>query len=82
MDMRETVVDQQSFLYMLQTLKEENKKVFLLYDEQGLTRAEGFITAFMPVDERAAVMLDNGMTIPVRSIVAVNGIFLSDYSTC
>jgi len=56
----------------------------LLADQEGLFRTSGNIAA--PINETsledALLKLDNGSALKLNQIVAVNGIFHSDYSEC
>lgn len=82
MDIRQTLVVHSTFEQMLNELKENGRPAALLFDEQGLTRHEGTVTQLR---EEAGIMnvhLSDGKIIPLKAIVAVNGVFLSDYSEC
>jgi hypothetical protein len=82
MDTRQTLVVHASFLQILHELKELQQKASHLIDDNGLCREEGFITQIIEEDKSAFIHLSNGKTISLQAIVAVNGIFLSDYSEC
>jgi hypothetical protein len=82
MDIRQTLVVHATFIQMLNQLKESHHTAALLFDDQGLTREEGLISQIVEDEKGTLVQLDNGRLIPLHSIVAVNGVFLSDYSEC
>jgi len=82
MDKRETFGSPQKLLAILNNLQQQ--QVSLLVDDNGLTRMEGTITAIEEESNAAnAVVTINGADkILLRQIIAVNGVFRSDYSEC
>ena len=82
MDSRQTLVVLDTFEQMLEELYKSNGKVALLYDDNGITRAEGYIREYISGENQKNMVLDSGATIAIKKIVAVNGVFLSDYSEC
>lgn len=84
MDIRHTLVVHATFIPLLKQLKEAHQKASLLVDDNGLGREEGGISHILEGEgaEDTLIHLDNGKVIPLKSIVAVNGTFLSDYSQC
>ena len=84
MDSRDTLVVTETFLSMLTQLHQERQKVALLADSDGITRYEGYLTAIneAPNKRKSTLVLDNGTTLLVDQVVAVNGVFRSDYSEC
>ena len=81
MDTRITLNNKESFFKMLKDLHTHADKVSLLYDNNGLTRYEGFITGITGVLEPVLILQD-GLEIPLYSVIAVNGIFVPEYSEC
>ena len=81
MDCRLTLNKSDSFLKMLQNSYLSGEKVYLLFDENGMTRAEGRIKA-IENDTILTIEMEDGLKIALRNIVAVNGIFLPDYGEC
>lgn len=81
MDTRITLNNKESFFKMLKHLHTHATKVSLLYDNNGLTRYEGFITGITGVLE-PLLLLQDGLEIPMSSVIAVNGIFVPEYSEC
>lgn len=79
-DVRQTISPGGSFHGLLVTLYRNGGEVHLLYDENGITRANGKIRS-MDADQLFLEMED-GTRIMIASIVAVNGLFASDYSEC
>lgn len=82
MDIRQTLVVHTTFEQMLNELKENGRPAALLFDEGGLTRHEGTVTQLRDEAGIMNVHLSDGKIIPLKAIVAVNGVFLSDYSEC
>ena len=81
MDCRVTINNTSGFLQMLRSEFEAGRKVNFLIDSSGLERLEGVITS---IEENAVcrVNLDSGRSVELSHIVAVNGVFVSDYSEC
>lgn len=82
MDTRKTLDKNETFLVLLQSLFNSQDKASLLVDDNGIIRAEGLITAIYGDAETPYIELDNAMKITLKSIIAVNGTFLPDYSEC
>ncbi|MCO5240152.1 MAG: hypothetical protein M9904_08845 [Chitinophagaceae bacterium] len=81
MDTRATLNSRASFLSILSALHTGNTKASLLYDNNGLTRYEGLIVGINGT-LHPVLLLEDGLEIPVSSVIAVNGIFIPDYSEC
>jgi len=81
MDSRVTLNKKESFLSILEELFHANQKASILYDSHGLTRYEGLIKAIRD-DGVPELILGDGQSILLSSIVGVNGIFAPDYSEC
>jgi hypothetical protein len=82
MDARQTIEINESFSEMLQSLYKSGNKVYLLVDDNGITRAEGFIKTFNTTTDKPSIELDNGIKVTIETIIAVNGVFRADYSEC
>lgn len=82
MDCRDTLSAGGAFKTILRNCAEAGQKIAMLLDEDGLTRAEGFIQSAGLDATDPYIELDNGKRISCNSIVAVNGIFLDQYSQC
>ena len=82
MDSRKTLIVTETFQKMLLELYQSKTKASLLYDDHGLTRAEDYISEFKDNGADSYIILENGEKIPVHTIIAVNGTFLSQYSEC
>lgn len=82
MDTRVTIGDKQSFFQLLKQLYEDQEKVSLLYDNNGLTRYEGTISAILSGSSQPHLVMQDGMKIDIPAVIAVNGIFAPDYSEC
>lgn len=83
MDCRVTLNENETFLELLKAFYQSKEKVHLLVDSDGITREEGFI---MNVSDRIPssehIKMDNGLEIPVKKIIAVNGVFLPEFGGC
>lgn len=82
MDCRLTLTKNDSFLKMLHNSYLSGEKVFLLFDENGLTRTEGIIKAIYIDTPTPTIEMEDGLKIAVRNIVAVNGFFSIEYGEC
>lgn len=84
MDIRQTFASEHELKEILANLKAKHTDVALLVDRDGLSRAAGKITALTTgnLTNSVTVSLDNKTTYELTEIIAVNGIFRSDYSEC
>jgi hypothetical protein len=85
-DQRQTFGDIEELKSLLTDFEKRHLKVAFLIDREGLTRTEGVILAVeqgTPVTE-TIVKLDIAEhgDIYLNDIIAVNGIFRSDYTEC
>lgn len=71
-----------NFLEQVKILFETKQKAGILYENNGVTRANGMITALFEKNSQWYMQLDNDLEVAVASLYAVNGIFSSDYSEC
>ncbi|MBZ4191757.1 hypothetical protein [Niabella beijingensis] len=62
-------------LEALQSCIEQRQPVSLLYDDNGWERAEGKIRGLTRDNGADLLILENGITLEVTKIVAVNGAF-------
>jgi len=81
-DVRETISAKENFYDMVCVLYQNNEAANILYDDNGITRANGTIKEVSERNESFYLVLDNEVKIKIASIIAVNGIFASDYSEC
>jgi len=81
-DIRETLPAKGNFHEIILSLYKKKEAINILYDHNGLTRANGYIKYLNQQNEFPYMMLDNEVQVNINSIVAVNGIFASDYSEC
>lgn len=81
-DKRETNPVNGSFLEQVKTLFEAGQKCAILYEDNGVTRANGLITALFEQDGKWRMRLNDTIELNVDSLYAVNGTFSSDYSEC
>ena len=82
MDSRITLSVDENFLQMLESSFRLKEEVHLLLDENGMARAEGFITAMDKNSPTASIELDGQKKIELKTIVAVNGVFRPEYGEC
>lgn len=82
MDTRHTLKKNEAFLQVLEDAQQAGSKVNLLLDDAGITRAEGIIISLDTNTPAPFIELNNGLKIALKSIVAVNGVFLPEYSEC
>ncbi|WP_353718847.1 hypothetical protein [Dyadobacter sp. 676] len=82
MDIRNTLSVGEDFLPMLADCKERKVKAEMILDRNGLERAEGFVKNILNQSADPAIELEDGTVIQLKTIVAVNGLFLPSYSEC
>jgi len=82
MDKRETFKDVQQLQALLQAHLLHKEKASFLIDRDGLTRIEGTILKIEETNSEPFVVLAEGEKLLLSEIVAVNGVFQSDYSEC
>lgn len=81
-DTRETIPTGSNFYPQVKELFDKKQKAALLYEDNGVTRANGFITDIFEKENQSWLRLDNGNEIAISGIYAINGTFASDYSEC
>lgn len=81
-DTRETLPVKGNFQELVTTLFQQKQKVALLYEDSGVTRGNGFITAVYEKDGKHWLQLNAELEIAIEKLYAVNGLFSSDYSEC
>ena len=86
MDQRQTFDNYQTLKAILFSLRQQNEKASFLVEQEGLTRVEGTIAAIEdePSTGQVMVTINNhpSAAILLKDIIAVNGIFRSDYTEC
>jgi hypothetical protein len=82
MDLRNTLAQHETFMVILSECLSKNTKVALIVDHNGLERMDGKITFIESNNCEPYFKLDDGSVIFVKTVVAVNGIFLPSYSEC
>jgi hypothetical protein len=82
MDNRITWKQEESFIPILQKLLVNSGNANMLLDSEGMMRVEGIVEKIVLTANPAYIQLSNGIKIVIRTIVAINGVFLSDYSEC
>jgi hypothetical protein len=84
MDIRDTVITPASFFPILLDHYKTNSKVSLLIDKEGITRVEGFIAEIKTSDDVliSTIILTDQTIFQIKDVIAVNGLFKSDYSEC
>jgi len=82
MDARTTLNVKETFIEILKDSHRSDTRVYLLVDDDGLVRAEGFIDVIDTESSDPFIELDNRLKVPLQKIVAVNGLFLPEYAEC
>jgi hypothetical protein len=82
MDLRTTLSINESFLAMLTDCKNRGAKAEMILDVEGLVRVEGLINELYPDASTPYLELQNGTKVLVNTIVALNGVFLPEFSEC
>lgn len=82
MDQRIILKTNERFDGLLQEIKENNEPARLLYDDNGIQRANGMIVGLELKDGDRLVTLDNGQKIFIDNIIGANGVFKDDYTEC
>ncbi|HUC82840.1 MAG TPA: hypothetical protein VMR70_18165 [Flavisolibacter sp.] len=81
-DTRETLPVKGSFYQKIKTLFEQQLRAAIMYENNGVTRAEGLVTKLYEEEGFTWMTIDQDITIRLDQLYAVNGIFSSDYSEC
>lgn len=81
-DTRETIPTGGSFYDLVVALFQQKQKAAILYEDGGVTRANGFITGVFEKEGKHWLRLDDQLEIAVDKLYAINGTFSSDYSEC
>lgn len=81
MDQRQTFSDISELKNILIKLIEDKKNADFLIEKNGLTRLSGVINELKEGGDNLIVVNGNS-EIKLNDIIAVNGIFQSDYSEC
>eukprot|EP01035_Chromulina_nebulosa_P012475 gene12475-16627_t len=79
-DSRVTLPINGTFYKQVVELFEQKQKAGILYEDSGVTRANGMITAVYEKDGKQWMQLDDKLDIEIDKLYALNGIFASDYS--
>ena len=85
MDTRQTLPPKGSFQGILEELFRNKQEAGILYEDNGVTRANGLITSLYDKDGKQWMQLDakeGKIDISIDKLYAVNGTFTSDYSEC
>lgn len=81
-DIRHTNPVGGNFYNQVLDLFEKKQKASILFEDNGVTRDNGFITNMYNKDGVEWFTLDNRANIRIDALYAVNGTFSSDYSEC
>lgn len=85
MDQRQTFSNLNELKAILEHDDTQQKMAHLIIDRDGLARVNGHISSVETlIDDRDFIRIDNSVFpfIYLAEIVAVNGVFRSDYSEC
>lgn len=81
-DTRETLPAKGSFYEIVMKLFQQKQHAAMLYEDGGVTRANGFITDVFEKDGKHWLRMEDKLEIEISKIYAINGLFSSDYSEC
>ena len=81
-DTRKTIPTNGSFYTIVKELFDNKQKAGILYEDNGVTRADGYITALFEKDGKPWMKSNDDLEIPIDKLYAVNGTFSSGYSEC
>ena len=81
-DIRDTNPVNGSFYDQVLELYNNKQQAGVLYEDNGVTRANGLITAVYEKDGFEWMRLNEDLEIRIDKLYAVNGKFASDYSEC
>ena len=81
-DTRRTIPANGSFYTIVKEIFGNKQKAGILYEDNGVTRANGYITALFEKEGKPWMKLNDDLEIAIDKLYAVNGIFSSDYSEC
>lgn len=82
MDSRITLPMNTTFLKILEACLQQEEKVHLLVDDNGLVRMEGLIDSIQKETSGIFIKLKDAGRADISAIVAVNGIFRPEYAEC
>ncbi|MBO9153832.1 hypothetical protein ACFOTA_16550 [Chitinophaga sp. GCM10012297] len=82
MDTRETLAPGGSFYGKVMELYQNKQEASILYEDNGVTRANGIITSVFEKDNKHWMQLNGNLDVAIDSLYALNGTFTSDYSEC
>jgi hypothetical protein len=82
MDCRITLGSNETFIELLFQAYATGEKVAMLIDDNGLERMEGFLATVSATGPSPFIEMVDGSKVNLNKIVAVNGIFLPEYSGC
>jgi hypothetical protein len=84
MDQRTTFKDVDQLMDIINVVFKEKAKASFIIDKEGLTRMEGLITnvEHNTSSARTVVHLQPSNYFHLDEVIAINGIFRSDYSEC
>ncbi|WP_341836578.1 hypothetical protein WJU16_01590 [Chitinophaga pollutisoli] len=81
-DTRKTLPVKSSFYELIVALYEQQQTASVLYEDNGVTRANGLIKDLFDKEGEKWFRLADDTEIRIDSLYAVNGTFSSDYSEC
>ncbi len=81
-DTRQTIPANGSFYELILALYEQQQQASVLYEDNGVTRANGMISEVFEQEGAKWFRLNDGTEVRIDKLYAVNGTFSSDYSEC
>lgn len=82
MDKKDTIPVGGTFYPYVMELFESKQQVGILYEDNGVTRANGLIESVFERDGFQWLKLEDQTEIRIDKLYAINGKFSSDYSEC
>jgi hypothetical protein len=80
--MEQGIVNNKVLLEQLQQLQQTGGAAALFVEDSGLGNENGKVTAITGEGDNSIVELDGERSFPISSIMAVNGVFRTGFSTC
>ncbi len=77
-----TTIPPEKFYPIVIELFEKKQAAAILYEDNGVTRANGLIESVFERDGKRWLRLEDQTEIRIDKLYAVNGLFSSDYSEC
>ncbi len=80
--MEGVIINNKVLLELLQQLHKTGGAAALFVESGGLGNEHGRVTAITGAEDSSMVELDGTRSFPISSIMAVNGVYRTGFSTC